>query len=139
MTLLQIQDAITAKVNELPQDVYEDGIFEETKLRFNADGVLLPYIIVEHAGVTPSAQGMPISGIKGASGQSSVSILCIAPTARASRQVAEVVRSKLTGFLTAGAGELVPDSAPFTYIDGNAKPIRYVTETVFSFITDTVW
>lgn len=137
MTLLEIQDAIVVKLKELAQDVYDDGVPEETKLRFSTDGIMLPYIIVEHAGLT--VDSMPISGVKGASGQSSVSVLCIGPNQRSSRQVAGLVREKLTGFKTTGSGELTPNLAPYTYVDGNARPIRYVTEVSFDFITDTVW
>ena len=137
MTLLNIQDAIVVKLKELAQDVYDDGVPEETKLRFSTDGIMLPYIIVEHAGLT--VDSMPISGVKGASGQSSVSVLCIGPNQRSSRQVAGLVREKLTGFKTTGSGELTPNLAPYTYVDGNARPIRYVTEVSFDFATDTVW
>jgi hypothetical protein len=137
MTLLTIQDAIVARLNELAQDVYDDGVPEETKLRFSTDGILLPYLIVEHAGLV--AKDMPISGVMGASGQSSVTVLCIGPNQRSSRQVAGLVREKLTGFKTSGSGELTPNLAPYTYVDGNARPIRYVTEVSFDFITDTVW
>jgi hypothetical protein len=139
MSLLAIQDAIVTKLKELAQDVYDDGVPEETKLRFSTDGIMLPYIIVEHAGVVPSINGSPISGVAGASGKSSTTILCIGPNQRSSRQVAGLVREKLTGFKVATSGELTPSLAPYTYIDGNARPIRYVTEITFDFITDTVW
>jgi hypothetical protein len=137
MTLLNIQDAIVVKLKELAQDVYDDGVPEETKLRFSTDGILLPYIIVEHTGVI--AGTMPISGVAGASGQSSVTVLCIGPNQRSSRQVAGLVREKLTGFRTNESGELTPALAPYTYIDGNARPIRYITEVSFNYSTDTVW
>jgi hypothetical protein len=137
MSLLDIQDAIVAKLNELPQDVYDDGVPEETKLRFSTDGILLPYIIVEHTGLT--ATDMPISGVKNAAGTASVTVLCIGPNQRSSRQVSGLVREKLTGFKATGSGELTPSLAPYTYVDGNARPIRYITEVSFDFITDTVW
>lgn len=139
MSLLDIQDAIVTELKTLAQDVYDDGVPEETKLRFSTDGIMLPYIIVEHAGVIPSPDGMPIAGVAGASGRSSVTVLCIGPNQRSSRQVAGLVREKLTGFKVTTSGELTPALAPYTYIDGNARPIRYVTEISFDFITDTVW
>ena len=139
MSLLDIQDAIVTQLKTLAQDVYDDGVPEETKLRFSTDGIMLPYIIVEHSGVTPSINGSPISGVVGASGKSSATILCIGPNQRSSRQVAGLVRQKLTGFKVATSGELTPSLAPYTYIDGNARPVRYVTEITFDFITDTVW
>lgn len=139
MTLIAVQDAIVLRLKELPQDVYDDGVPEETKLRFSEDGILLPYIIVEHAGVIAQANGKPITGVAHASGESSVTILCLGPNQRSSRQVAGLVRSKLTGFKVAGSGELTPSLSPYTYIDGNARPIRYVTEITFDFVVDSVW
>jgi len=139
MTLIQVQDAIVTKLRELAQDVYDDGVPEETKLRFSDDGILLPYIVVEHAGVTLDTNARPISGVAGAAGESSVTVLCIGPNQRSSRQVAGLVREKLTGFRTTGSGELVPAISPFTYIDGNARPLRYVSEITFEFALDSVW
>lgn len=139
MTLMQVQDAIVAKLGELAQDIYDDGVPDDTRLRFDASGNLLPYIIVEHAGATANEADMPITGVTGASADSSVSLLCIAPNQRASRQVAELVRQKLTGFKPLDAGELKPVVSPYTYIDNTARPTRYVSEIIFSFKLNTVW
>lgn len=139
MSLLDIQDEIVFRLRELPQDVYDDGVPDETKLKFSPDGIMLPYLIVEHSGVTSNPTGVPITGIKGASGRSAVTILCVGPTQRSSRQVSAMIREKLVGFKPTTAGELVPSMAPFSYLDGSARPIRYVTELTFDFITNDVW
>lgn len=139
MSLLAVQDEIVAQLNLLPQTVYDDGVPEDTKLTFDTNGILLPYIVVEHSGVTASVTGKPITGVKDASGESGISVLCVAPTQRASRQVAELVRQNLTGFKPTASGELTPVSAPYTYIDGTARPVRYVSEIVFGFALNNVW
>lgn len=139
MSLLNAQDAIVAQLSTLAQSVYDDGVPEDTRLQFDTNGMLLPYIVVEHAGVTAMAAGQPITGVADGSGESSVTILCIGPTQRSSRQVAALVRQKLTGFKPEASGELRPISAPYTYIDGNARPVRYVSEIVFSFALNNVW
>jgi hypothetical protein len=139
MTLLNVQDAILAQLNTLTQDVYDGVVPEDTKLKFDASGNLLPYIVVEHAGITAMDIGAPITGVADASGESSVSVLCIGPTQRSSRQVAALVREKLTGFQPTGSGQLKPISSPYTYISGNANPTRYISEIVFSFALNTVW
>jgi hypothetical protein len=139
MTLMQVQDAIVAELGELSQDIYDDGVPDDTRLRFDSAGNLLPYIIVEHAGVTVNQAGMPVTGVKDAAGNSVMSVLCIAPSQRASRQVAELVRQKLIGFKPLDAGELTPITSPYTYIDATARPTRYVSEIMFSFILNTVW
>lgn len=139
MSLLDTQDEIVAQLSTIAQAVYDDGVPEDTRLAFDVNGMLLPYIVVEHAGITVSPTGKPISGVADAAGESSISILCIGPNQRSSRQVAAVVREKLTGFKPTNSGELTPVSAPYTYIDGNARPIRYVSEIVFSFALNNVW
>lgn len=139
MSLLDVQDAIVTELRTMAQTVYDDGVPEDTTLQFDSNGILLPYIVVEHAGLSAQAAGMPITGVKDASGESSVSVLCIGPTQRSSRQVAALVRQKLTGFKPTSSGELTPISAPYTYIDGTARPTRYVSEIVFSFALNNVW
>lgn len=139
MSLLDVQDAIVTELRTLAQDVYDDGVPEDTRLRFDGSGILLPYIVVEHSGTTLTPDGQPITGVKDASGEASIAIMCIAPTQRASRQVAALVRQKLTGFNGQTFGELKPVSSPYTYIDGVARPTRYISEIVFSFVLNSVW
>ena len=140
MTLLQVQDAIVTQLrNNLAQDIYDNGVPEDAKLRFDANKNLLPYVVVEHAGINSIDLSMPITGVKDASGESACSVLCIAPTQRASRQIAELVRANLIGFQAAGSGELKPITSPFTYVNAEAKPIRYISELVFTFSLNTVW
>lgn len=140
MTLLQVQDAIVSQLRDnLAQDVYDTTVPEDSKLKFDSSGNLLPYIVVEHAGLNVMETGMPITGVKDGSGESAVSVLCIATTQRASRQIAELVRANLIGFQATGSGELKPITSPFTYVDGDAKPIRYVSELIFAFSLNTVW
>lgn len=138
MNLLDTQDAIVAQLSLLSQDIYDGSIPEDTKLKFDSNGNLLPYIVIEHAGVTPTIT-RPITGVAGASGESSVTVMCIGPTQRSSRQVAALVRENLTGFQPTSSGELIPISSPFTYIDSVSKPSRYISEITFSFILNTVW
>ena len=139
MSLLNVQDAIVAELATLSQTVYDDGVPEDTRLVFDPSGMLLPYIVVEHSGATMTPDGQPITGVKDASSEASVSVMCIGPTQRSSRQVAELVRQKLTGFSGVEFGELKPVSAPYTYIDGRTQPVRYVSEIVFGFTLNSVW
>jgi hypothetical protein len=139
MSLLNVQDAIVTQLKTLPQTVYDDGVPEDTRLVFAANGMMLPYIVVEHSGATLTADGQPITGVKDGSSEASISVMCIGPTQRSSRQVSELVRQKLTGFNGVEFGELKPVSAPYTYIDGRTQPVRYVSETVFGFTLNSVW
>jgi hypothetical protein len=71
--------------------------------------------------------------------QSYIIASCIGPTERSSRQVADVVRNKLTGFKPNDAGELrlAVGSRVFTIQD--VRPNRYTAEVAFTFIANTVW
>ena len=139
MSLLDVQDTIVAELRTLAQTVYDDGVPEDTRLVFDPSGLLLPYIVVEHSGSTLATDGQPITGVKDGSAEASISVMCVGPTQRSSRQVAELVRQKLTGFNGSEFGELKPVSAPYTYIDGRTQPVRYVSEIVFGFVLNSVW
>jgi len=48
---------------------------------------------------------------------------CVAPTERAARQVAGLVRDKLVGFIPANAGELrIATGKNYSLVDANAVP-----------------
>ena len=53
LNLIAVTDQITTQLNLLPQDVYETAAPEDTKLKFDASGNLLPYIVVQYADMFP--------------------------------------------------------------------------------------
>jgi len=44
--LLSIQDEITAKLKELPQEVYETAVPDDVKIPHGSNGLFLPYIVI---------------------------------------------------------------------------------------------
>ena len=66
-------------------------------------------------------------------------MLSIGPTERSARQVANEVRSKLTGFTPADAGELVLSGGGQAFTLANQRVNRYVAELAFTFPVNTVW
>lgn len=73
------------------------------------------------------------------SGVSFCAIECVAPTERAARQVADLVRDKLLGFMPTGAGELRPiGGQSYTSNETNAVPKKYISEVAFR-STITLW
>lgn len=139
LNLLAVQDEITAKLRELPQSVYETAAPEDSKLPFDANGILLPYIVVEFADMYDSlANGGIISSIYDVK-ESYIVVLCIGPTERSARQVAQEVRTKLTGFIPADAGELVLSGGGQAFTLANQRSNRYVAELAFRFPVNTVW
>lgn len=138
LNLLAVQDQIADKLRELAQDVYETTPPEDAKLRFDATGNILPYIVIEFSDMYESALGNGILSTVYDVKSSSIIVSCVAPTERAARQVAGLVREKLTGFKPDDAGELKLEAGA-TYTAAEPKAKRYVSELAFSFPVNTVW
>lgn len=139
LNLLAVHDQITAKLQELPQDVYETAAPDDSKLAFDANGNLLPYIVVQFSDMYPSSTGNGVVGAQYDVGQSYIVVTCVSTNQRACRQVADSVRSKLTGFSPSDAGELRPAGGSIQYANPDSKPNRYVTEVGFTFPVNTAW
>lgn len=139
LNLLAVQDQIATKLKELPQDVYETSAPEDSKLRFDDTGMILPYIVIEYADMYESAQPGGILSNRYDVKTSYVIVACVAPTERSARQVAGLVRDKLTGFTPTDAGELMLSGGGLSYTAPEAKPNRYVAELSFTFPVNIVW
>lgn len=139
LNLLAVQDEITAKLRELPQDVYETSAPDDSKLRFDANGTVLPYIVVEYADMYDAVGASGILSSKYDVKTSYLVASCIGPTERSARQVAGLVRDKLTGFIPADAGELKLSGGGVAYTGQDPKPNRYIAEIAFTFPVNTVW
>lgn len=138
LNLLAVHDQITAKLRELPQDVYETSAPDDSKLRFDANGMILPYIVISYSDMYEGTGSRGILSGRFDTGVSYADILCIGPTERSARQVADLVRDKLTGFVPTDAGELrFNGGARYAGID--PKPNRYEAELSFVFPVNTVW
>jgi hypothetical protein len=139
LNLLAVQDQIVAKLRELPQDVYETSAPDDSKLKFDANGTILPYIVIEYADMYESLTSGSILSSRYDTKVSYVTISCIGPTERSSRQVAGLVRDKLTGFVPDDAGELVQSGGGIAYAGQDIKPNRYISQLAFTFPVNIVW
>ena len=139
LNLLAVQDSIVTKLNELAQDVYETTAPDDSKLKFDANGMVLPYIVVEFADMYDNPTASGIVSTKYDVKTSYIVVSCVGPTERSSRQVAQVVRDKLTGYSPADAGELTLAGGGFSYTVADIKPNRYVAEIGFTFPVNTIW
>ena len=139
LDLLAVQDQITVKLNELSQDVYETAVPEDVKIKNGANGLFLPYIVAIYSDMQESALGRGILSTRYNTGTSFCVIECVAPTQRAARQVANLVRDKLTGFKPTDAGELrLIGGNNYSSIDGSGIPRKYISEVSFVFTVNTV-
>jgi hypothetical protein len=138
LDLLAIQDNITSRLNQLAQDVYESEAPEDSKLRFDANGMILPYIVVIYSDVYDSADSSGILSTKYDTKDSYVDVVCVAPTERSSRQVAQLVRDKLLGYVPINSGEMKIDGNR-RYTIKDAKPNRFASELSFVYPVNIVW
>jgi hypothetical protein len=138
LNLLAVQDQITDKLKELPQDVYETTAPDDSKLRFDANGMILPYIVILFSDMYESPDSRGILSARYNTGTSYVDVLCVGPTQRSARQVADLVRDKLTGFIPEDAGELRFNGGT-RYAGVDPRPNRYEAELSFVFPVNVVW
>lgn len=139
LDLLAVQDDIVAQLRTLPQDVYETTAPDDTRLTFDQNGMILPYIVIEFSDLYPSISGTGIVSTRYDLKESFIIVSCIAPTERSARQVANLVRDKLTGYKPVDSGELVQAGGAVSYAAVDARPNRYVSDMSFTFLTNTVW
>lgn len=138
LDLLSVQDEITAKLRELPQDIYETVAPDDSKLRFDSSGNILPYVVVMYSDMYESMDSNNIIGTRYNTKVSYADVVCVGPTERSARQVANVVRDKLLGFKPNDAGELSLEGGT-AYATKDNKPNRFSAEVSFAFPVNTVW
>ncbi len=139
LALLPTQDDIVAKLGELAQDIYETSAPDDSKLRFDGSGMILPYIVLEFSDMYDVAGASGILSTRFDTKASYVIVSCVGPTERSVRQVAELVRDKLTGYIPVGAGEMKLSGGGVNYAQAENKPNRYVSELAFTFPVNIVW
>jgi hypothetical protein len=139
LELLTTQDSIVARLNELAQDVYETSVPDDSKLRFDTSGMILPYIVIEFSDMYESPNGNGIVSSRYDTKLSYVIVSCVGPTERSVRQVAELVRDKLTGYIPTNAGEMKLTGGGVSFGRVESKPNRYINELAFTFPVNIVW
>lgn len=139
LDLLAIQDDIVAKLRELPQDVYETAVPDDSRLRFDTNGMVLPYIVIEFSDMYDMATANGILSTRMDTKLSYVVVSCIGPTERSARQVANMVRDKLTGYVPVDAGEMKLSGGGISYTMPEGKLNRYMNELAFTFPVNIVW
>ncbi len=140
LQLIPVQDQITAKLRELAQTVYDNGVPEDSSLAYSPEGLLMPFIIAKYAGFVQSAVERGITGPRQDLARSYVEVTCVGPNERSVRQVLDLVTEKLTGFQPTGAGYLQPEGVgkPYVIYDPNSRPVKYAVDMGFTFPINTV-
>ena len=139
LDLLSVQDQITTRLETMPQDVYVTAVPDDSKVKHGANGLFLPYVVVLYADMKEAASGNGITSVRHNPGISYCVAQAHAPTERAARQVANIVRDKLTGYKPTDAGELrLSGGRTYATVENNAVPKKYISEVAFTFIVNTV-
>lgn len=141
LNLLAVHDQITAKLNtDLPQDVYETAVPDDKKIGHGANALFKPYVVVTYGDMTEAGNQTGIVSARYNLGTSYCVVSCVAPTERAARQVANLVRESLVGFKPTDGGELrLAGGRNYSDVDGNAVPKKYISDVNFVFPVNTVW
>lgn len=140
LSILPVHDQIMTKLEELPQDVYSTTAPEESVLAYDTNGMLLPYIVVTFSSMVSVATERGITGPRQDLGRSFMIVQVVGPTDRSVRQVMDLVIDKVTGFQPTDAGIVTPEGVgkPYMDISSSTRPVKYVSEMVFSFAVNTV-
>jgi hypothetical protein len=138
LDLLAVQDEITNKLKELPQAVYETEVPSDSKLTFASNGLFNPYMVIEFSEMQDGSFAGGILSSKYDVKTSYIIVSCVGPTERSSRQIAGLVRNKLTGFIPNDAGELRLSGGQ-SYTSSDSKTNRFISEVAFTFVVNTVW
>jgi hypothetical protein len=137
LSLLPIEDQIITKLKELPQTVYENGVPDDANLVYS-NGTMLPFVVPFFGGFARALDGRGITSVRQDLGESYVIIQCVGPNERSSRQVADLVRGKMTGFTPSDAGEMVPASnSRYVTPDFSSRPAKYISEVTFRYAVNT--
>lgn len=139
LDLLAIQDDIAAKLREIPQDVYETAVPDDSRLRFDSNGMILPYVVIEYSDMYDMATANGIMSTRMNTKTSYALVTCVGPTERSARQVANMVRDKLTGYTPVDAGEMKLSGGGISYTMAEGKLNRYMHELAFTFPVNIVW
>lgn len=140
LAILPVQDQIITKLEELPQQVFSTTAPEETALTYDSNGMLLPYIVVTFSSMVSIAAERGITGPRQDLGRAFAVVEVVGPTDRSVRQVMDLIVDKLTGFQPTDAGYMTPENVGKPYMDTTSasRPVKYVSEIVFSFAVNTV-
>jgi hypothetical protein len=133
LSLLPVQDQIITKLKELPQTVYENGVPDDASLS-HSNGIMKPFIVPLFGGYSRAVDGRGIISSRQDLGESFCTVQCVGPNERSSRQIADLVRNKLMGFIPEDAGELRPvGTSRIVTPEFTSRPTRYISEVTFRY------
>lgn len=129
-----IEDAIYARLNTLPQDVYVTEVPDESLLAKASNGQVKPYIVMSMAGPYRAARGRGIVSTRNDVNIASLSVQVVAPTSGAAKTILDNVLNLLVGWSTTDTGEFtVEGGTTGSNAETSVKPTKYFRYAFFSF------
>lgn len=132
--LKPIQDAIQARLDTLPQEVYVVEVPDDTKLPKSSNGTIKPYIVISLGGPYRAARGRGIVSSRHDVNIASLSVQVVALTAAAGDIILDQVLNLMVGWSAPDTGEFtVEGGSNGSNADGSVKPTKYFRFAFFSF------
>lgn len=133
------QNDILAQLRTIPViPVYEGQYLTDgAKPPMWEGGIFQPYITTVF-GATYQGHDRGIVSERYNSVVTTVTVYCVAPTDKISRQYLDTVREKLTGFIPTDGTQLAPYGG-YNYVDADLGANRYVNSAVFRYTTNMAY
>lgn len=131
LSLVPSHDAITARVKAvLPNTpVFEDTLPDEVMPGRDADGQMIPYIILRFGPLRKAyGTGEAVAGVRHDNYFGTVDVMGIAPTGRMARQLFDILTDCLVGFAPGDGGtiSLEGSASNFVVSSNEARPTQMV-------------
>lgn len=129
---------IVARLRELPQDLYESVVPDDSELR-TSGGIILPYNVIMWTNPILVTRGRGIVGVRKDLFSMTCTVHSISPNYESAVDTHAGVFDKLTGFQPINASELRPWGGFSTDTSTDkAKPTKYIHSQGFSMYVNTI-
>lgn len=141
MSQLAVEDQIIARVKSIPHvDVYEGPMSDEKFASLLTDSTQIkPFITLSFGGlIDPRKNVNGIVGAKAKSYDTTFIVRCVGTTDRISRQVRDLVKAKVLGFVPTNCSEI--DMALFGgtgEVSSLGNPTRYASVQAYRFLLNS--
>lgn len=142
--IVSLQDAITAYVrSQTAATVYEDSIPDDEPLPMDANGKLLPYVVLRYGPIRPSYTGGSFAGPRHDEYWASCDVLAVSGNGRVSRVLNNGLVDALIGFKPDGVSPMhqrtdAGDPAQFVVSSNESRPTQYISSTRLRYTVNAV-
>jgi hypothetical protein len=143
--IVDLQDAITAQVKALLPNtlVLEDTVPDDESLPVDANGKLVPYVVLRYGPIRPSYTGHSMMGPRYDEYWASCDLIAISNNGRVSRKLNAALVGSMIGFKPDGTYPMqmrtdAGDPAQFVVSSNENRPTQFVSTTRLRFAVNSV-